>query len=138
MVRWWGAAVLVSLAGCAGDSSFQTIDNDRLVALLAQGVPLYDIRLPEEWQQTGVIQGSRLLTFFDKKGGLQPDFVPRFTAEVDRQAPVILICRTGNRTTAAGRYVSQQLGYTQVYHVGSGISRWIAEHRPIVPVNKAQ
>jgi diacylglycerol kinase len=34
-----------------------------LKALLAQGVQIYDIRRPEEWRSTGVVEGSRKLTF---------------------------------------------------------------------------
>lgn len=38
----------------------------------------------------------------------------------DRNAPIALICRTGNRTTHAQKYL-QSLGFTQVYNVKEGM-----------------
>ncbi|MDP2030430.1 MAG: hypothetical protein Q8K12_12395 [Thiobacillus sp.] len=42
---------------------------------------------------------------------------PRFTAEVGKDDPVILICRTGNRTDKQARVLMEEQGYTQVYNV---------------------
>ena len=44
------------------------VDNEALKQLLNAGVPLIDVRTASEWQQTGIIEGSHLLTFFDEKG----------------------------------------------------------------------
>ena len=38
------------------------IDNGELARLSAAGVPIIDIRTVAEWQQSGVVQGSRLIT----------------------------------------------------------------------------
>ncbi len=39
------------------------VDNDALQQLIDQGIPVIDVRTASEWQQTGVIEGSHLLTF---------------------------------------------------------------------------
>ena len=122
---------LFALAACA-EPPYTNVDNGQLKALLAQGVPIYDVRRPEEWRQTGIVQGSRLLTVVDASGRLNPEFLPRFAAEVDRNAPVILICRTGNRTDTLARHLVQQMGYTRVYNVRDGIVRWVTEGHPVV------
>lgn len=122
---------LFTLAACA-EPPYTNVDNQQLKALLAQGVPIYDVRRPEEWRQTGIVQGSRLLTAVDASGRLNPEFLPRFAAEVDRNAPVVLICRTGNRTDTLARHLVQQMGYTRVYNVRDGIVRWAAEGHPLV------
>ena len=44
------------------------VDNVALERLLRRGVPVIDIRTPEEWRDTGMIEGSHLLTFFDAQG----------------------------------------------------------------------
>ena len=44
------------------------VDNTALERLLEAGAPIIDIRTPEEWGTTGVIEGSHLLTFFDARG----------------------------------------------------------------------
>ncbi len=119
------------LGGCA-EPPYTNLDNDRLKALLSQGVPIYDIRRPDEWRQTGVVEGSRLLTFVDAGGRPLPNFLPRFTAEVGKNDPVIIICRTGSRTDALARHLAEQLGYTRVYNVSHGITRWIQDKNPVV------
>ena len=127
------AAVLLALVlgGCA-EPPYSNIDNTRLQELLAQNVPIYDVRRPEEWRQTGVVAGSRLLTFVDAGGRMLPDFLPRFSAEVGKNDPVILICRTGSRTDTLARLLIEKLGYTQVYNVRGGITGWIGEKLPVV------
>ena len=111
---------------------FSNIDNAKLQELLDQGVTLIDIRLEEEWQQTGIVKGSKTITFFDHMGRINPNFVPQFTSIADPEKPVMLICRTGNRTTAASQAIAQQLGYKKVLNVTHGIVGWISEKRSIV------
>ncbi len=132
MIKRLSVILLLSfvLAGCSAPP-YTNLDNAGLKALLAQGVPIYDVRRPEEWRQTGVVEGSRLLTFVDDRGRLLPDFLPRFTAEVDKHQPVILICRTGNRTDALARHLMEEMGYTRVYNVRDGITRWIGDAQPV-------
>lgn len=108
------------------------IDNDELEVLVGSGVVIYDVRRPDEWRHTGVIQGSRRLTFVDRHGALLPDFLPRFTAAVPRDQPVILICHIGGRTSALGKHLAENLGYTRIYNLRGGISSWIAAGRPVV------
>ena len=44
---------------------------------------------------------------------------------------MILICRTGNRTSTLARHLAEQMDYTQVYNVRNGITRWINHGRPV-------
>ena len=115
---------------------YSNIDNAFLDDLIAKGVTLVDIRLQEEWQQTGIVKGSKTITFFDRMGQINPNFVPEFTAIAKSDQPVALICRTGNRTQAASQAIAQQLGYKNVMNVTHGITSWIAEKRPVVKYQK--
>ncbi len=112
---------------------YSNIDNETLKNLIAKGkVTLVDIRRQEEWQQTGIVKGSKTITFFDSMGRINPKFVPEFTAIAKKDQPIALICRTGNRTQAASQAIAQQLGYKNVMNVTHGITGWIAEKRPVV------
>ena len=110
---------------------YSNIENAKLQELVDHGVLLVDIRRKEEWQQTGIVEGSKTITFFDKTGNINPNFVAEFTTVAKPDQPVMLICRTGNRTQAAGQAIAQQLGYKFVMNVTRGITGWIAEKRPV-------
>ncbi len=133
MMKTWLALplVLLALAGCS-KPPYANLDNDGLKAQMAQGVPVYDVRRPDEWKQTGVIEGSRTLTWVDGSGRENPYFLPSFSAEVGKDKPVILICRTGNRTDKLARELMEKHGYTRVYNVKDGITRWMAAGNPVV------
>ncbi len=120
----------LSLVACA-EPPYTNVDSGQLKALLAEGVPLYDIRRPEEWRETGVVEGSRKLTYAEAGGQPNPVFLSRFTAEVDKNAPVVLICRSGNRTDTLARHLVEKLGYSRVYNVRHGINRWLGEGNPV-------
>jgi len=130
--RLLGVVLLAAALGGCAEPPYTNVDNDQLKALLTQGVPIYDIRRPEEWRSTGVVEGSRKLTFVDAGGRPNPEFLPRFTAEVGKDDPVVLICRTGSRTDKLARELMEKQGYTQVYNVRHGITGWIAGNNPVV------
>lgn len=131
IARLFGFALfVVALSGCA-EPPYNNLDNEQLKAMLEQGTPIYDIRRPEEWQQTGVVAGSQLLTFVDNGGRVLPDFMHRFTSAVGKDDPVVLICHTGNRTSTLARHLVEHMGYTQVSNVRDGITRWIRDDRPV-------
>lgn len=123
--------LLIMVLSACSELPYNNLDNKQLKTMLEQSVPIYDVRRPEEWRQTGIIKGSQLLTFVDAGGRVRADFLARFTAAVDKDDPVILICRTGNRTSTLARHLVEKMGFTQVYNVRNGITRWISDGQPI-------
>ena len=123
--------LLMALSACS-EPPYTNVNSAELKMLLEQDIPVYDVRRPEEWRQTGVVEDSKLLTFVDASGRFKPDFIERFTAENKQHDPVILICRTGSRTSTLARFLVEKMGYTQVYNVRDGITRWIREDRPVI------
>jgi rhodanese-related sulfurtransferase len=91
------------------------------------GTIIVDIRRPEEWVETGVIEGAELITAFTADGGLHPEFQPKFFALVqDPSTPIMLYCRTGNRTGMLGDALLNQVGLTNISHLTDGIVGWSA------------
>jgi rhodanese-related sulfurtransferase len=127
---FFAAALALALSGCA-EPPYNNVDNAGLEQLLQRDVPLFDVRLPEEWQETGVVAGSQRLTFLDANGRVAPGFLQNLTSSVPKDQPIALICRTGNRTDVLARHLVEQMGYTQVYNVRDGIMGWIGEGRPV-------
>ena len=115
------------------ERKYADLGNGDLREMLAAGAKIIDIRRPEEWKKTGVVEGSKLLTFFtDRNGTVNPKFVPEFTAFAKPDEPVILICRTGNRTRVVSHLISERLGYEKIHNVTDGITRWIKDGHPVV------
>ena len=108
------------------------IDNTELLRLQAKGVPVIDVRTPEEWRDTGVIKGARLMTFsftggFDKAAWLKQE------QQVARPGEsVVLICRSGRRSKAVADYLETQSVKGTIYNASGGMDGWKAEGRPVV------
>jgi len=92
-----------------------------------------DIRREEEWQETGIIKGSQTITAFTKDGKIHPDFPKKFFGLInDVDVPILLYCRTGNRTGILGKALIDQVGQTNVSHLSDGIVGWKKHGLPVV------
>ncbi len=113
-------ALLTSLSLSAG---FSDIDATQLKTLQAKGVPVIDIRTPQEWQQTGIIKGAHQMMFFDVQGNAHAQTWLKDLSKVvkDKKTPFILYCAHANRTKAVGNWLVDKLGYTHVYELKGGI-----------------
>ena len=108
-----------------------------LEELLRDGVPIVDIRTPEEWSETGVIEGSHLITFFDAEGNYDARaWLAEFSAIAAPDEPVAIICQRGGRSSTVSRFLDARVGYERIHNVQRGIARWIAEGRPTVPIER--
>lgn len=133
-MRYLLAVVSLILAAFSVRADIVDVDNGELARLTAAGVPIIDIRTAPEWQETGIVPGSRLITFFDEQGRANPAaWLEKAKAVAKPGEPVAIICRSGNRTRAVSRFLSEQAGYAKVYNVKSGIQGWTREGRPVVP-----
>lgn len=110
---------------------FANISNEDLVSKLENGVTLIDIRRPEEWKETGVVDGSIKATAFDKEGRFQKSFIETLQKTVQPDEEFIVICRTGNRTAALSNWLVTKGGYKNVVNVQDGITSWIKEGRSV-------
>ena len=111
------------------------VNNEKIKMLLENSVPLIDVRTEGEWHETGVINSSHLLTFFDKDGNY--DF-KKWMIEVgeiaDENGPVIIMCRSGRRSRIVSNMIIKENGEYLIYHVTSGIKSWIeSNNRTVKP-----
>ena len=109
------------------------IGNNTLASLIDKQVPIIDIRRQEEWSQTGIIEGSILMTFFDKEGKAEVGtWLQNLDLVANKNEPFILICRTGRRTGLVANFLSKKLKYGKVYDVTDGITEWIRKGNTVV------
>ena len=114
------------------DAFVEDLSNDQLAALVSEGVPLVDIRRQGEWEETGIVAGSQLLTFFDERNKYDLDlWLEQFDKVAERKKPFILICRHGIRTRKLGRYLNGRPDFGQVLHLQHGITGWIEADDPV-------
>lgn len=87
---------------------------------------IVDIRTEPEWFQTGIVQGSKCITFFNADGSYDES---KFLQEMDslggKEQHIGLICRTGSRTHQVAMYM-HQMGY-KVQNLDGGILKLISE-----------
>ncbi len=87
---------------------------------LKQGrVRVIDIRTPQEWRETGVVPGAARVDFY--RG---PEVLLNAVLQMvggDKSAPIVLVCRTGNRTAQAQKFLQAQ-GFSRVYNLQEGMA----------------
>ena len=97
-----------------------------------KGGIVIDIRREEEWRETGILKGSQTITAFTKEGQIHPDFPKKFFDLIsDVDVPILLYCRTGNRTGILGKALIDQVGQTNVSHLSEGIVGWTKQGLPV-------
>ncbi len=108
-------------------ADFKTIDIAEFEKLQKDGVPVIDIRTPQEWKETGIIEGAHKITFFNEKG--QP-LIADWFFEVghlvkDKKEPILLYCAHASRSKALAEGLVS-MGFENVYELKGGIENgWI-------------
>lgn len=124
----------VELIAIAEPTVLGEAGNDDLKKAIADGVVVVDIRREDEWRETGVIEGAHTITAFTERGGLHPEFQDKFFGLLSGpDTPVMLYCRTGNRTADLGNALILQLGFSNISHLSDGIVGWKAGGNETAP-----
>ena len=111
------------------------VNNNQIRELSKNNIPIIDIRRSSEWQQTGVVPKSILLTFFDKKGNYNFDkWYNDLSVKINSDKPIILICRTGRRTRIIAEMMDKKFDNV-IYNAKNGIRSWIKENNITVKPN---
>ncbi len=101
------------------------VDDQEMIKLSNDNIPIVDVRRSSEWDQTGVIPNSILLTFFDEEGNYNFDeWYEKLQLEVNVSNPIILICRSGKRSKIIAKMMDKEFDII-IYNAQSGINSWI-------------
>jgi rhodanese-related sulfurtransferase len=101
------------------------VNNEEIIKLSNLNTPIVDVRRSSEWDQTGVIPNSILLTFFDEEGNYNFDeWYEKLQLEINVTDPIILICRSGFRSKIVANMMDKEFN-TTIYNAQSGINSWI-------------
>ena len=112
--------ILAALPAAARDISVQAAAD--LLQNPPQGLIIVDVRTPAEFRE-GHLPGAVNIDYFGGPFEAQ-------IANLPKDAPVLLYCRTGNRS--AGAYKSmQKAGIGNILHMNEGISIWQQRGLPV-------
>ena len=128
--------IFIFLLTCFAKSNVfaETIDinNDEIKKLIKNNVPIVDIRSSDEWNQTGVIPNSILLTFFKKNGTYNFEtWHKELGYVIDTNKPYVLICRSGRRTKIVSEMIDKKIDKL-VYNASFGINSWLQSNLKVV------
>jgi rhodanese-related sulfurtransferase len=126
--------LIVSILTLTLFADFKTIDVKEFEKLKADGVPVIDIRTEEEWKETGIIEGSHKITFFNEKGqALLADWFFEIGHLVkDKKEPLIVYCAHANRSKSLAEGLVE-MGFENVYELKDGIENgWIKVGKKVV------
>ncbi|MFZ3272703.1 MAG: rhodanese-like domain-containing protein [Lutibacter sp.] len=84
---------------------------------------IIDIRTPQEFSE-GHIEGAININYFDD------NFLDQI-AKYDKNQPIFIYCRSGNRTTSASKK-AEDFGFKEIYDLEGGILYWIKNNNEIV------
>jgi phage shock protein E len=93
-------------------------------AKIEAGAQLLDVRTKEEWDE-GHLKGAKLIPIAEK------DFAEKAKAALDPNKPVVVYCRSGNRSAKAATQL-REAGFTTVLDMAGGIVAWQKEGKPVV------
>lgn len=119
-------------------ADLKVVDNNQLLEMKAKGIEIIDIRRVDEWKKTGVIDGAKMLTFFDAKGNYDiPKWMSEFSQIIkDKDSTFVIYCAHANRTKMVGNFLNKELGYKNVYELNGGINYgWIDKGMKTIPIN---
>lgn len=117
-------------------TELQTVTPEQLLDLQQnQNALVIDIRTETEWQASGIISNSHKLQSFDNHGQFDQE---KWLAKLEKlkssaDQPVILVCRSGNRSGKIGAYLTERLGMSNIYHLQNGLQSWSQSGRPLSP-----
>jgi len=117
-------------------SGIKIVTAEEVQDLMSKGVPLYDVRIEQEYKEKH-IKGALPLTYVEKSKkevGYDPaqDQFKLAEAVKDKNAPLIFACNGGECWKSYKASVwAQKLGYQNVYWFRGGFPEWKAKNLPM-------
>lgn len=82
----------------------------------SENVQLLDVRTPKEYE-AGHIEGAVNINYFDE------NFLAQAEQRFNKDEPVLLYCRSGNRSAKATA-VMKEAGFKDIYDLKGGFNAW--------------
>jgi rhodanese-related sulfurtransferase len=122
----------------------EVLTPDEARAMAEQGeLTVIDIRMPVEWQRTGVPEGALAIPLQDESQQPRAEFAADVLAALgnDPTRPIALICARGHRSAYA-RELLRHSGFSRVHDISEGMvggeygPGWLARALPVEPCER--
>ena len=115
----------VQLLATSWPPSLKELTTEQLLDAQKSGSVIIDIRSSNEWVETGIIAGAETVTAFSADRKLHRKKKKKFFSLIkSKDTPIVLYCRSGNRSKRLGNVLVNQGNYTNVSHLSKGIIGW--------------
>ncbi len=104
-----------------GEATGNEVSREQAQKLIEAGAQLIDVRVDHEWE-AGHIEGATHLPL---------DELAERSGEIDKERPVLLYCRGGNRSTMAAAALTEA-GF-EATKLSEGIVGWAEAGLPLAP-----
>ena len=102
------------------------IDNSELKNLIEKDINIIDVRTQNEWESTGIIEGSILISLLDKKNKfIFENWYEDFKKKISKNESVIFVCALGVRSKFISNLVNKKKPDLKIYNLKKGINNWI-------------
>ena len=134
-------ALFLSLKVLPVTAHAEVLTPDEARAMAARGeLTIVDIRLPVEWERTGLPEGALAISLQDETQQPREEFVADVLEALanDPARPIALICARGHRSAYA-RQLLLQSGFSRVHDISEGMvggeygPGWLARELPTGP-----
>ena len=125
--------LLAIISTCLSATELGNLSPQQLQEMQSLNPLIIDIRTTREWDDTGIIAGSHKLEFFNEDGKFDSE---QWLAQLKQlkkspDQPVVLVCRSGNRSAMVGNFLTQKQGMKKIFHLQNGIKSWIKAGKAI-------
>jgi rhodanese-related sulfurtransferase len=118
------SVVFILISSCTIGQTTNDIEIDEFKRKISsEKYVLVDVRTAEEFID-GHIEGALNIDYFSAT--FSDDI-----SKVGFEIPVLLYCRSGNRSIKAMK-IMNELGFKEVYNLEGGIKGWILENNPVI------
>ena len=118
LVIFLNIVLTIAMVGCKTDTQdgVKVVTPDEMQTILElDDVQLVDVRTPEEYHE-GYIENAQNIDYYS------PTF-DKDIQKLDKSKPVILYCKSGNRSAKCAAKL-QQAGFEKIYDLEGGITEW--------------
>ncbi|KAI8083651.1 Rhodanese-like domain-containing protein [Thamnidium elegans] len=93
-------------------------------------ITFIDVREYDELKEQGVIKGyNENIPWFLTNSN--PKLFDQKFSSINKEAQLVIVCRSGRRSGFAADYVVSKLGFKNVFNVKGGILDWIKHGYPV-------